>query len=198
VQVINNACATQALLAILMNTPDVDLGDEVGKLKEFTKEFPAELKGTLYRSPNPNPVPARSALVHCARCRRSRKKEQIPLDGSVFFADEMHTGMAISNSESIRGAHNSFAKPEPFVSDEKRTATDDDDVYHFISYVPHAGRLYELDGLKPGPIDLGAVTDVRASLSPSRPSPCPSASRVRWAPCPAHPWEVAWQGGGEQ
>ena len=109
-QVVQNACATQALLSILLNNEDIDKGETLNEFKAFTTEFPADIKG-----------------------------------------------MSIGNSDTIRSVHNSFTKTEPFIIDKDNYKGEKEDAFHFIAYVPYQGKVYELDGLKPGPICLGDV-----------------------------------------
>lgn len=110
-QVIHNACATQAILSILMNSESLSgkLSKELTDFKSFTSSFDPSMRG-----------------------------------------------LAISNQDLIRTVHNSFARQSSF-DFEKDDKPDKEDSFHFVAYIPHKGKVYELDGLQSGPMLIGDI-----------------------------------------
>merc|ERR1719336_185209 len=85
-------------------------------------------------------------------------------------------GLAIGNSPQLAQAHNAHAVPRARRRQERpsvgtpslpssfgRGANAATETFHFVSYVPVRGRLYELDGLKRYPIDHGPVPEEEGS-----------------------------------
>lgn len=110
-QVVNNACATQAILNTILNFPqDIQMSEELGNFHSFTSELDPATRGEI-----------------------------------------------IGQSDFIRTAHNAFARPATFAFEDK-LAKDDDDVFHFTSFIYKNGAILELDGLREGPIRLRPAT----------------------------------------
>lgn len=107
----------------------------------------------------PNSCATHALLSVLLNCENPIKLGNALTDLNKFTQDmnPEAKGYAIGNMLELARAHNSHARPEPSQLPEKqqgisvRTA----EAFHFVSYVPTNGRLFELDGLKPYPIDHG-------------------------------------------
>lgn len=77
----------------------------------------------------------------------------------VVDFDSDFKGMTLSNSEKIRTIHNSYAKQTVFEVDKSMIRTRNEDPFHFVTYLPINGKLVELDGLHPHPIDHGEIPE---------------------------------------
>lgn len=117
-QMVPNSCATHALISILLNCPNIHLGETLQRLKAHTHGMSPENKG-----------------------------------------------WAIGNTPELACAHNSHAMPQAKRRLEKSSGvstgrfTGRGEAFHFVSFVPIGARLYELDGLKPFPIDHGPCNE---------------------------------------
>jgi ubiquitin carboxyl-terminal hydrolase L5 len=105
-QVINNACATQAILGVLMNNSDkIDIGETLKELKLFSNGM-----------------------------------------------DPYNKGICISNCEKIKNEHNKFKIGTSNELNNNINNINNEDAYHIVSFFHYKNAIYEMDGLKEGPI----------------------------------------------
>lgn len=107
-----NSCATHALLSILLNCSDLNLGETLTRLKNHTKGMSPENKGLAIGN---------TPELACAHNSHAMSQAKRRLDRSSGISTGRFTGEA----------------------------------FHFVSFVPIDGHLFELDGLKPFPMNHG-------------------------------------------
>ncbi len=120
-QMVPNSCATHALVSILLNCSNQDIGPALSQLKSHVEGTDSETKGWAIGNCPPLAAAHNAHAVPRARRRQEKQNNAIP----TVVTGSRYTGEA----------------------------------FHFVSYVPINGRLYELDGLKPYPIDHGSVNE---------------------------------------
>lgn len=100
-----------------------------------------------------------SILLNCPQVTLGPTLSRLKLDTSGMSPD--NKGLAIGNTPELALAHNSHAAPAVACDRNERNANVPSsgrfsaEAFHFVSYVPVDGQLFELDGLKPFPIDHG-------------------------------------------
>jgi ubiquitin carboxyl-terminal hydrolase L5 len=150
-QVIDDACASQAILNIIFNCPGVNIGQQLSEFKSETRDFPPVLRGLAIS----NSAHIRNAHNSLARPADLRAAHNAVVSGAL-------DGKKKSRSATTQPpAKKRKANPvSPRRSAAKQKASEEDsgeDAFHYIAYVPAFGKVWELDGLKTGPVEVGEL-----------------------------------------
>jgi ubiquitin carboxyl-terminal hydrolase L5 len=139
-QTTNNACATVAMLNIVMNAEGIDLGDKLQAFKESTKDLSTALRGHQI---------SKNRFIRTIHNSFTRRMDHLNAD--LFLENES------SETKSTANKRRSAPKGGKRVPPRKKKA-DSDYGFHFIAYVPAGGYVWELDGLQYRPCRLGKYT----------------------------------------
>ncbi|KAK8922424.1 Ubiquitin carboxyl-terminal hydrolase isozyme L5 [Metarhizium anisopliae] len=129
----NNACATVALLNIVMNADNLDLGERLQSFKESTKDLCTALRGHSISS---------NKFIRKIHNSFTRRMDQLNADLCLEndVSDSMKKKMSRKAGKQKRNSNKTSLEEYG---------------YHFIAYVPSGGFVWELDGLRSNPLKLG-------------------------------------------
>ena len=106
-----------------------------------------------------------SILLNCPSLKLGVTLSELKYHTNGMSPD--NKGLAIGNCPQLAMAHNSHAAPRARRRIERPSSSlatagrvsSSQETFHFVSYVPINGRLFELDGLRKFPLDHGPVGD---------------------------------------
>jgi len=139
-QIVPNSCATHALISILLNIPEDDnrmkLGKTLEQFKQHVDGMDPEMKGLAIGN---SPELAQAHNSHAVPRARRRQDNTGRNSSGMGLQGAVQTSAMRQSASSQQGVNT--------------------ETFHFVSYVPINGHLFELDGLKRYPIDHGPIPE---------------------------------------
>ncbi|KAI0198627.1 cysteine proteinase [Astrocystis sublimbata] len=141
-QTTSHACATVALINIIMNAKEIKFGPELEQFRSATKSLPPPHRGHALDTND-----FIRAIHNSVARRNDLLNEDLLMDNKVTAA-----------SKRKAAARYKKRKKSNATKSNKRSNDDNDDDYagyHYIAFVPVDGQVWELDGLMKMPLCLG-------------------------------------------
>ncbi|VDO68667.1 unnamed protein product [Schistosoma curassoni] len=153
-QVVQNSCATHALLSILLNRPEINIGHMLAEFQKATRYLSPEAKGLAIGS---MPQLAQAHNRHAAKPLTVCKNETISNSELPEPSQAAATAAAIAKASigTVNCVNSSDSSPSLATTTGSNVTVPD--TFHFVCYVPIGGFLYELDGLTSEPINHGPL-----------------------------------------
>ncbi|KAK6098820.1 hypothetical protein MT418_000304 [Batrachochytrium dendrobatidis] len=180
-QVVPDACATQALLSIALNSATIELDSSLVEFKQFCLELSPAMRGlalsgfqrlrvshnsfarqtdisTLYY-PVPQKRKYKKAVTKKPPQSVKGNLARVPVSISTDTSQKSSTGTTLK-SRKAQQRKNMTSKTCDSNLEKSQTTCNDKSAqpkYHFIGYVPIDDAVWELDGLKRMPKKLGNI-----------------------------------------
>ncbi|KAE9369436.1 cysteine proteinase [Stipitochalara longipes BDJ] len=146
-QTTSNACATVALLNIVMNTPEIDLGDALTAFKDSTRSLTPPYRGH-----------ALSQNDFIRNIHNSFLRKMDILNGDLALQNDYEKWVKANKTPKRKVTKKKTSR--------KIKKKDEDEAgYHFVAYVPINSSVWRLDGLQRQPVNLGEHGDDWVSLA---------------------------------
>jgi ubiquitin carboxyl-terminal hydrolase L5 len=129
-----NSCATLAMINIIMNSPDVEIGEHLQQFKEFTKDFTPYQRGEAFASFN---------FVKKIHNSFAKKMDMLEAD--------KHLSYKVNKAQRLLKDKKARRKSTDSTATNDSAADYEDSAHHFIAYIPVGNEVWMLDGLNAQP-----------------------------------------------
>ncbi|KAF2122490.1 hypothetical protein BDV96DRAFT_462290, partial [Lophiotrema nucula] len=134
-----NSCATLAMINILLNIKDIDIGPHLQQFKDFTKPLQPYQRGQTL-----------SSWDFVKRIHNGYAKKMDMLE------DDKYLQYKVQNEKKHKARRPS---QDSIATDDSGAEKFEENAHHFIAVMPIDGDVWKLDGMDAYPTNLGAIDD---------------------------------------
>ncbi|PHH75868.1 hypothetical protein CDD80_2004 [Ophiocordyceps camponoti-rufipedis] len=149
-QTTNNSCASVALMNIVMNAENVDLGEQLQAFKNSTMDLSTSLRGNSISN---------NAFIRTVHNSFVRRMDQLNADLSLAWEVDASNARGPAKNPAPKRVNRQSSNTGQKKTPKKLAKPDVEYGFHFIAYVPAGGYIWELDGMRVKPQKIGVLTD---------------------------------------